>query len=216
MARELWGVDSASKVTDELYKCVVDNYGKPAYWGRYLKTIPDVSRGLTTQEIRFVRDKGIKILPIYNDFQAAVGYDKGKIAARNSISNARRLGISKDIFIFANIERFFDVNEGWIRGWVDVMYTSGFRPGIYADTDSREFNEAYCTAASKSEKVSNQTVIWTREPEKGVTTKRKAPKFQPVVPPCIANVWAWQYGRNAPECSIDTNLIDRKLYNNLW
>lgn len=216
MAREIWGVDSAARVTDSLYQCVVEKYGIPKYWGRYLSTVPNVSDGLDSQEINFLRQKGIKILPIYNDYTSAVGYEKGKVAARNAIFHAKRLKIPKGVFLFGNTEKFFEIDEAWIRGWVDTMYTSNYRPGIYGDPSTVVFNEAYCTAASNNERVSEQLVIWSQEPTPGVSKKKNAPTYKPMVPPCIANVWAWQYGENAPDCPIDTNLMDRRLYENLW
>ena len=216
MAPELWGVDSAVKVTDEVYNCVLNSYGKPSYWARYLTTIPNVNEGLTREEINFLHQKGVRIMPIYNDFRQATGYRNGQIVARNAIFHAQRLGTPKNKFIFANVERFFDVDEAWIRGWVDTFYPSGYRPGIYHDPEEGNFSNAYCQAIKKDEKVKVQTVLWSAKPEPGATPQKDAPKFNPAKPPCEANVWAWQYGRDAKDCPIDTNLIDRRLYDNLW
>lgn len=216
MPKKQWGVDSASKVTNELYSCVVDNYGKPAYWGRYLTTIPNVSDGLSQQEISFIHQKGVRILTIYNDFKAATGYRNGRVVANNAIFHARSLGVPTGKFLFANVEKFFDVDEGWIRGWVDALYPSGYRPGIYADPSTKAFNDAYCAAVKNNAKVSEQTVIWSQEPTPGATTKADAPAFRPAKPPCDANVWAWQYGENAEACPIDTNLMDTRLFQGLW
>ncbi|RBW69161.1 glycoside hydrolase domain-containing protein [Bacillus taeanensis] len=216
MARKLWGVDSAAAVTDDLYNCVVKNYGKPSYWGRYLTTVENVSDGLTKEEIRLLHNRGVKVLPIYNVFKEAVGYEKGKIAALNTLFHARRLGFPKDVYLFANVEKFFNVDEGWIRGWVDGIYPSGYRPGIYSDPSQESFNRAYCLAVSNSDKVGKQVVLWSQEPTPGVSKASKAPDYKPMSPPCTVNVWAWQYGENAPECPIDTNLMDQRLYNKLY
>jgi hypothetical protein len=216
MPKELWGVDSAARVTNQLYNCVVDNFGKPSYWGRYLTTIPNVSDGLTQQEINLLQGNNVKIMPIFNNFDTATGYREGRTAAINATYNARRLGIPTGTFIFANVERFFDVDEGWIRGWVDVMYSSGFRPGIYADPSTAKFNKAYCTAVSNDAKVGEQVVIWSQEPTPGPTAKNNAPSYKPIAPPCVANVWAWQYGENAEQCPIDTNLIEPRLFEAIW
>ncbi|MFC0469935.1 glycoside hydrolase domain-containing protein [Halalkalibacter kiskunsagensis] len=211
-----WGVDSADAVTEDLYQCVVSNFGQPDFWGRYLSTIPNVSDGLTVEEFGFIRDKGMKLMPIYNNFSAAVGHRAGVVAARNAIFKARQLGIAEGSFVFANVERFFDVDADWIIAWVDAFLTSPYRPGIYADPDEGPFNEAYCQAASMSNNVVEQTVIWSAEPEPGVTTKRNAPRiFAPSTPDCQANVWAWQYGRDADECPIDTVLMENRLFQTL-
>lgn len=216
MAKFIWGVDSAQKVTDQLYKCVVDHFSYPNYWGRYLTTVPNASDGLTINEIRFLKQKGVKILPIYNNFQTAIGYNAGQIVARNSIFHARRLGIPEGTVLFANIEKFFEVDEAWIRGWVETIYSSGYLSGAYHDPIEGNFNSSYCQAASNNKLVRDQLILWSAEPEVGTTGLRKAPKFNPETPACTANVWGWQYGRDSELCPIDTNLINKKLFNRLW
>src|SRR5690606_41788200 len=110
-----WGVDSATSVTAELLDCVTTNFGRPVFWGRYLTRVEGASEGLSQQEIKFLRDKGIKIMPIYNVFQIAKGYQQGKEAAYNAVHHAMRLGFPKGIVIFANVERFFEVDHQWIK-----------------------------------------------------------------------------------------------------
>jgi len=216
MPAKLWGVDSSNKVNEELYNCVITNFGKPKYWGRYLTTIPNVNDGLSAAEILFLHKKGVRVMPIYNDFKEAVGYRQGQVVARNAIFNAQRLGFPKNKFIFANVEKFFKVDEAWIRGFVDSMYPSGYRPGIYNDPTAGAFADEFCKAAQKSERVRIQTILWSAQPELGISKEKDAPKFNPTAPKCEANVWAWQYGRDSKECVIDTNLIDQRLYDNLW
>jgi hypothetical protein len=211
-----WGVDSAAAVTEDLYQCVVTNFGQPDFWGRYLNTIENVSEGLTIEEFRFIRDKGMKLMPIYNNFSEAVGTRAGVVAARNAIFKARQLGIGEGSFIFANVERFFDVDANWIIAWVETFLSSPYRPGIYADPYEGPFNAAYCQATSINDIVIEQSVILSAEPEPGVTTKRNAPRiFAPSTPDCQANVWAWQYGRDADECPIDTVLMENRLFQTL-
>ncbi|MFA9458582.1 glycoside hydrolase domain-containing protein [Halalkalibacter sp. AB-rgal2] len=211
-----WGVDSASAVTNELLDCVRTQFGQPDFWGRYLHTIENISDGLTSEEIRLIQNNGMKIMPIYNKFSEAIGTRAGSVAARNAIFRARQLGIGDGTFIFANIENFFQVDADWIISWVEAFYTSPYRPGMYADPDEGPFNEAYCQATERSELVLEQSVIWSAEPEPGPTSKRGAPRrFQPNRPNCSANVWAWQYGRDADACPIDTVLMESRLYQTL-
>ncbi|MCH1623965.1 glycoside hydrolase domain-containing protein [Ferdinandcohnia quinoae] len=211
MPRYVWGVDSAAVVNEDLYTCVKNNFGNPRFWGRYLTAIPNVSEGLTKEEIAFIRNKGIKVLPIYNVFSEAIGYSRGQIAARNAVFNARRLGIPNNTAIFANVEHFFEVDEGWLRGWVESMYPTGFRSGIYNDPVKGGFSNAYCEAVKKNNQIATQAILWSAEPEPGVTKERNAPKFKPATPNCKANVWVWQYGRDSKQCPIDTNLADQRL-----
>ncbi|SDY99886.1 protein of unknown function [Evansella caseinilytica] len=215
MQNVIWGVDSAAAATQQLYECVQNQFGQPDVWGRYLNTIPNVSEGLTREEIAFLKNHGIKILPIYNNFQEAVGAQAGSVAGQNAIFNARRLGIREGVFIFANVERFFEADADWIIAWVEKLYNSGYRPGIYHDPTEGPFNTAYCEAIVRSDLVRQQTVLWSAEPAPGVTPKGNYPRFNPLSPDCEANVWAWQYGRDAEECPIDTLLVQRRLYTEL-
>ncbi|MBB3112335.1 hypothetical protein FHS18_004421 [Paenibacillus phyllosphaerae] len=216
MANPVWGVDSAAPANLQLLNCVKNAYGNPKVWGRYIKTVPGAADGLTAQEVTFLRNNGIKILPIYSDFREAVGYQNGQTVARNAIFHAGRLGIPRNVAVFANVERFFRVDAAWIRGWVNTFYNSDFKPGIYNDPTEGGFSSAYCAAAAEDEKVSAHTILWSAEPEPGVSKEREAPAYNPIKPPCEAHVWGWQYGRDAEDCSIDTNLFSPLLLPHLW
>lgn len=216
LARKIWGVDSANPVDQELYDCVKKQFGLPKYWGRYLTEIKNVSSGLTKNEIRFIRSKDIKILPIYNVFSEAFGYEKGQLAARNAVFHARRLGIPTNIVLIANVEQFFQVDSAWIRGWVETLYPTGYRSGFYHDPIKGQFSQAYCQAVQENNEVAVQAILWSAEPEIGTTSERKAPKYNPAAPSCKANVWLWQYGRDAKKCPIYTNLADERILNYLY
>ena len=216
MARAVWGVDSAAKVTENLFTCVKNGLGYPKYWGRYLSDVPNVSDGLTKSEITFLRNRGVKVIPIYNNFREATGYARGRATAVNTLFHARRLGIPPNTVLFANIEDFFQVDEAWIRGWVEAMYPSGYRPGIYHDPVKGEFSAAYCEAAKNNNLVAGQTILWSSMPRPGTSKEQRAPSFKPAAPKCKANVWLWQYGRDSSICPVDTNLADRRLLDYLY
>src|SRR5690625_2658730 len=88
-----WGVDSASYIEESLYQCVVDNFGQPEIWGRYLETIEGVSAGLDADEVSYLHENDIQILVIYNHFSDARGYDHGVNQAEQAISFAEDLDI---------------------------------------------------------------------------------------------------------------------------
>ncbi len=150
-----WGVDSAQEVTQDLLDCVKGNLGKPAFWGRYLVKVSGSSEGLTPSELNRLKQNGIKLLPIYNNFTESVGYSRGTIDAQNAIYHGRRLGLAEGVPIFANIERFFDVDAEWIRGWFDTLYKSPYLPGFYFDSKKGNFMEAYCRSVSKEALIKN-------------------------------------------------------------
>lgn len=212
----LWGVDSASNVTEDLYNCVLNNFGKPEYWGRYLTRVEGAAEGITPAEVELLHSSGTKILPIYSNFLIAIGEREGRVMAQNAVFHAQRLGIPKGKILFANVENFFDVDASWIKGFVEAMFPSGYKPGFYHDPDKGNFTSAYCQAITLNEQVAVQAVLWSAEPEPGITSRRNAPEFAPSKPTCQANVWGWQYGRDATTCPIDTNLINRRLYDMLW
>jgi Domain of unknown function (DUF1906) len=216
MAKGVWGVDSAQAVTEQLFQCVKNELGYPKFWGRYLTNVPDVSDGLTKEEITRLRNYGIKVMPVYNAFREAVGYANGQVAARNAVFHARRLGIPTNKVLFANIEDFFSVDASWIVAWVETMHPTGYRPGVYADLTKGDFASAYCEAIQANNQVAVQTIIWSSAPRPGTTKEQKAPKYQPAAPNCKANVWVWQYGRDAASCPVDTNLADRRLLDFLY
>ena len=82
MAKFFWGVDSAVAVDEELFRCVQNNFGAPDFWGRYLSSVPDASEGLTKVELQYLRAKGIKVVPIFNNFKSSVG---GQAAKRRNV-----------------------------------------------------------------------------------------------------------------------------------
>lgn len=212
----LWGVDSTTNVTKDLYNCVLKKYGKPEYWGRNITQLDDAAEGLTQIEIELLHNSGTKIIPIYSKLTAAIGSREGRTTAQNAVYHARRLGIPEGTIIFANVENSFEVDTDWILGYVEAMYPTGFKPGFYNDLIEGNFTSAYCQAVSQNDQVAVQAVLWSAEPKTGISKQRNAPKFDPSKPNCKANVWAWQYGRDASTCPINTNLINQRLYNLLW
>jgi hypothetical protein len=216
MARHIWGVDSASNVTEQLFDYVIKDFGFPNFWGRFLTTVPSASEGMTKNEISFLRNKGVKILPIYSQFNTATGYREGRTAANNAIFNARRLGFPKGTVLFANIEKSLEVNDEWIQGWVEALGTSGYKCGIYNDPVNGGFNQAFYGASKENEQVKSQSMLWSAEPEKGGTRSRNAPRYNPQKPNCGGNVWVWQYGRDIHDCPINTNLADSRILASLW
>ncbi|WP_112180547.1 glycoside hydrolase domain-containing protein [Paraliobacillus zengyii] len=212
----LWGVDSTTNVTKDLYNSVLKKYRKPEYWGRYITSVEGVTEGLTQTEVELLHNSGTKILPIYSKFATAIGSREGRTMAQNAVFHARRLGIPEGTIIFANIENLLEVDKDWVVGYVEAMYPTGYKPGFYNDPNQGDFSSAYCQAVSENDQIAVQAVLWSAEPDTGISKQRKAPKFEPSTPNCTANIWAWQYGRDAPTYAINTNLINRRLHNILW
>lgn len=211
-----WGVDSAENVTESLFQCVVHNLGYPVFWGRYLVRVPRVSEGLTKQEISFVQRKGVKLLLIYNSIQDSIGYSRGYAAANEAVMNAQLLGAPKGVPLFANVERFFQIDAEWIHGWTEAMILSEYRSGIYNDPVTGGFNRAFCNAVKENQKIKTFNILWSAEPELEPSGSQNPPVYDPIAPDCGGNVWAWQYSRRVTSCPVDTNLASSNLIDLLW
>lgn len=212
-----FGVDSAARVTSSFYDCVVNQYGKPDFWGRYLTRVSGVSDGLSASEVALLHSKGVKILPIYNQFSQATGYSYGQQVGQMAITAAKSLGMPNGVPIFADVEVMYAVDAQWVRGYVETLLASPYPPGIYANPTNGSFNQSYCTAISENSSI-EQTIIWSNEPEPGVSSKSSAPAWNPAKPTCTSTVSGWQYGENGTACSsgIDTDLVLPTLYDKLW
>ncbi|MFP7298284.1 glycoside hydrolase domain-containing protein [Neobacillus niacini] len=212
----LWGVDTASPLDQAFLQCVVDNYGKPAVFGRYLETKEGVSTGLTPEEVELLHQQGIKIIPIYNHFTNATTYETGAEEAQAAIAYAQQIGIPEGKAIFADIEPTYPVDDAFIRGWVDTFVGSPYKPGIYGVfTNDSALTAAYQAAITSNQNVPSQTIIWSSNPDPGVTPQADAPEYQPGAPENVP-VSIWQYGIDGETCNIDTNLILSNVLDFLW
>lgn len=164
-----WGVDSASYTDENLYQCVVDNFGQPEIWGRYLGEIEGVSTGLDTDEVNFLHENEIQILVIYNRFNDAIGYDHGVEEAKQAISYAKDLDIPENVAIFGDIEPNFPVDPAFIEGWYDTLSDSIYEPALY-DVFVEDSSLIGAYNATNQETQEN-IITWTAYPQEKITTK---------------------------------------------
>lgn len=216
LADIIWGIDSASETTEEFYACVKENFGDPVVFGRYLGEREGVSHGLTSNQVDLIQAEGDYILPIYNHFNDARGYDNGVAQAEEAIRFANELGIPEGVAIFADIEPEYPVDSAFILGWYETMASSEYESGIYgifaADSD---LANAYITASEDNGEILENNIIWTAAPNIGITTEADAPDFEPEAPE-DSLAWGWQYGIDAETCNIDTNLFNSEIVDVLW
>lgn len=212
----LWGIDTASKITDSFLQCVKDNYGKPAFAGRYLETKPGYSYGLTKEEIAFLHKHEVKVLTIYNQFHNAEGYEHGKAEANQAIKLANQLGIPAGVAIFADVEPTYSINDGFLKGWILTINHSKYQAGIYGVfRPYTSLTNAYQALINKNITLHNKVVLWSSSTAQGVTKKGNAPDFNPSSPNEM-NIAIWQYGLEGKQCNIDTNLINSSTLKALW
>jgi Domain of unknown function (DUF1906) len=212
----VWGVDSASLSTSELLACVRENFGDPQVWGRYLGEKEGVSEGLTPDEVELLHSNDIQILVIWNHFTDATGYENGKNEAELAIAEAEEFGVPEGVAIFANIVPIYPVDSEFIRGWSEVMNQSNYASGINGIFDAEQaLYHAFNEAASGDQEILENTYLWTATPSIGITPESEAPQYQPDAPKNEL-VGGWQYGIDAQECNIDTNLFNADMTGVLW
>ncbi|WP_165786761.1 glycoside hydrolase domain-containing protein [Heyndrickxia camelliae] len=212
----VWGVDSASKVTDELFKCVDKYYGKPDIWARYTKTNKGASAGLTAEEMKLLHKNKVNILLIYNHFNNATTEKAGENEAKAAIQYAKELKAPKGTVLFADIEPKYPVDADFIKGWYKIMSKSDYHPGIYGVFDpDQKIYKAFNQAAKNNKSLKDETILWSAAPQKGITKKENAPKFNPSAPK-NSRILGYQYGMEAKSCNIDTNLFKGEILSFSW
>lgn len=212
----LWGVDSASLTDETLYACVAENFGDPQIWGRYLEDKDGVSYGLTSEEVELLHQNGVAILVIYNHFTDGTSYDKGVADAEYAIAYAERIGVPEGVAIFANVEPFYPIDSDFILGWYDTISSSVYTPAIYGVfSEGEEVRVAFEAAAEENSSILDEMIIWSNQPQVGITTEGNAPEYSPEGPN-EGLTWAYQYGLDAETCNIDTNLFQSSIMDFVW
>ncbi|WP_068675536.1 glycoside hydrolase domain-containing protein [Oceanobacillus sp. Castelsardo] len=208
-----WGVDSANYTDENMYSCVVDNFGNPDVWGRYIGENEGVSTGIDKQEIEFLHENNISILLIYNHVNDVTGSEQGKNHAEKAISMAEELGVPEGIALFLDVEPDYPVDSAFLEAWYEVIENANYQSGIYGVFDeSSSLLEAY---NAMEQETQENTIVWTAYPQEQITTKDNAPEFNPQGPE-NSMLYGWQYGLEAESCTIDTNLFQGDIREYLW
>lgn len=154
----VWGIDTATTLDSSYLNCIESHYGKPGFVGRYLKTVPNYSEGLSAIEISFLHGSKVNlpILLIWNSFNSTEvnTYAQGQSAATAAIDYAySTLGIParEGKAIFADLEESYPVTAKWLQGWADTFFSynpSGapspaYAPGVYANPEYGDFPSAF-------------------------------------------------------------------------
>ncbi|AIF42575.1 glycoside hydrolase domain-containing protein [Virgibacillus sp. SK37] len=208
-----WGVDSASKVDENMYQCVAENFGEPSVWGRYLGDIEGVSVGIDKAEAELLHQKDVDILAIYNAVTDATGQEAGIDHANRAIEIAKNLEIPDDVVLIVDIEPSFPVDTAFLEGWYDTITNSPYSPGVYGVFD--EESDLLTAYKATEKKVQENMIVWTAFPQVGITTKENAPEYNPQGPE-NSMLYGWQYGIEADACAIDTNLFKEEIFDYLW
>jgi hypothetical protein len=208
-----WGVDSANYTDENMYSCVVDNFGNPEVWGRYLGENEGVSTGIDKQEIEFLHENNISILLIYNHVNEVTGNEQGQNHAEEAVTMAEELGVPEGVALFLDVEPEYPVDSAFMEAWYKVIENSNYQSGIYGVfEDGSSLLKAY---NAMEQEIQENTIVWTAHPQEQITTKDNAPDFHPHGPE-NSMLYGWQYGLEAESCTIDTNLFQGEIMEYLW
>ena len=197
-----------------MYQCVDENFGEPKIFGRYLGEIDGVSKALNQDEIKFLHDKDIKILVIYNHItEDATGFDNGVNHAEQAIELSKELEVPEGVAIFGDIEPDFSIDSEFIEGWYDTVNDSPYEPALYGVFD--EESNILAAFEETDEEIQKNTIVWTAYPQKEPTSEENAPEYEPQGPE-HAKVFGWQYAIDAESCNIDTNLFTEEMLDYVW
>lgn len=166
--------------------------GSPMYGDDIFGDKKNVSAGLTKEEAAFLQSKGTQVLLIYNQFTDATGYQNGVNQANLAIQLAIELGVPEKVYIFADIEQNYPVDMDFILGWSYTLWSSPYHPGIYGNVvEGEKITTALNGAIEKEGAIKEKVIIWTNQPQIGVTTQKQAPPFEPATPTASPNVLVW-------------------------
>jgi hypothetical protein len=241
-----WGVDSWTRAdtphgSTTLYDYVVKHTKRrPKFWGRYVggndqNPFKNQNGFLTTEEIKFLRERVDRILCIYTGLKNSVGLgaEQGKKDAAEACRVAQEvLGIdpARDgTWIYADIEPdYTKVASAWIQGWMEQMYTSPFRGGFYAPTGNPVgFNKVYCAALKalgegtppRVPDIRVRTNLYALSPLPGCDATRTT--FAPDKPDCHPDgVVIWQYAGHCLQIpkvwEVDMDLATDRGFLSMW
>ncbi|MGX5515364.1 glycoside hydrolase domain-containing protein [Bacillus cereus] len=219
MSNNFWGVDSCEPANAKrqatnnkfLLEYVQDELGQPDFWGRYLTTPCGPNGVLTSEEIIYLKNNGVRIMPIYNSIDPYNMNDhiKGANDADKAINIASRLGILNPtkIIIYLDIEQSYKPTADYLKGWSETFFkrsdTEGVLPGFYCNTVTKNFLDPFCNAISDNPNLDSpvaKTVLYTTQPQLSSCLKKdNIPDWAPTQPTCLVGefidkgVQVWQY-----------------------
>lgn len=200
-----WGVDSCTPASASFLSEIESaTGGTPTFWGRYLPSNSICPNGyLTPTEVSFLHGKGIKILPIVNDwnFSELTTYDQGVAAANHCIALAENNGYGVSVpagtMIALDLETE-NPNYAWVQGFADTMFNSAYVGALYCNQPDVSTEVCLALTGSIEHGISGDgdvadMLIYGTEPNPGWTTKAGAPAWGPDTMPCGVTVAVWQY-----------------------
>ena len=105
----------------------------PAFWFRGMTG----ENGLSEDEIRFLRSKNCKVIPVISDLtEAETASAKGEASGARAVREAEELGICTGTPVFAYIRDGMCVNHNWMIRFARVLKSNGYTPGFMGNTDS--------------------------------------------------------------------------------
>lgn len=191
----------------------------PKFWGRNISG----QNAITEDEIVFLKEKGCKILLVFNDLtEAKVSAVNGTEGALKAVEAAKKLGVPQNhgVALFAEIKSEWSVNHNWMISFAHIIATNGYTPAFIGNTDSsKNFNfDRQCSHFVQATKDMNcfNTVFMATEPKCVGTPDEWLPYCPSVLDPNDIDLWSCGktvFGQIEVE---DIYAKDDKVFKNMW
>lgn len=194
-----------------LYDWVMRQRCFPAFWGRPISG----NNAITKEEIAFLKDKGCKILLLFNDFtEAQISSNNGENDALQIVEKIHELGVPQweNIAVAVDIPSEWSVNHNWMLGFATVLNANGIVPAFIGNTDSsKNFNfdrqSSHYVQAFGSEKPF-ETIFGAKEPK----VEGEPTTWTPFAPSALVpeDIKLWECGKMFYH---DIELIEQYIIN---
>ncbi len=194
----------------------------PAVWGRYLGGGGGAATPLTKDEVAYLHQHGISILPIYNDSRlnggADASYTLGSNEAHEAIAQADALGVPDNTYLACDIEygALDRLTDSYVAGWSDTMRASRYGGSgiLYANCGDARFQAAMANGNANVQRLGLWLASWVQNPALAASAMPswQAPHGPTALPPSIASqTWLWQYAGGAYGDLVDLNVVQWPL-----
>lgn len=205
--RLLFGVNSKIRSDDllqnniDMFEWVTRNKLYPNFWGRNILG----GNAITKDEIKFLHDKGCKIVAICNDSEPKETEAQGKLLAKKAALAATELGMPENAAIFLEIEENAKITKKYLRGFAKEMFFQGYTPGFKANTDAKfNFDREFSRGIQTDQTLFRNCLIWAVAPSlaefNGITTTHllHPDEWKPFAPSGVKRkeIAVWQYGKD--------------------
>ncbi|MDE2101527.1 MAG: DUF1906 domain-containing protein [Patescibacteria group bacterium] len=154
----VFGVDSSSPVTSQLYDAVVKWAGhKPEFWFRYLGNFI-----VRTDEVVLLHSLQTKVGLVYNLAKPTLLelLSQGAEDGHKAVELARGVGAPRGVTLFADIEHGWPLTTAWLEGWTRSITEGGYAAGVYLSPNDWSVQKTLVVFRSTRPELWKDLVLW--------------------------------------------------------